>query len=134
MRNYLIKSVLALACFTLVSVPMPVQAQESSVTVTLSAGPSTVSPGGTVAAFGRVFNNSTSRVRLKDTFTSLAACGSQTMMGYGRLTLAPGESILVTVSYPIPPDACPGMYTITFAVGSGKNSAESSATAYITVQ
>jgi hypothetical protein len=135
MRNYIIKSVLALACLGLVLVPVPVRAQSSGVGLTIRVNPLTSSPGGTVGVFAFVTNNTGARLRTTVTFTSLAGCGIQTNLGYNKVVLSPGQTVQVTVSYPLSPDACLGVYAITITASSGgKNSSESSATAYLTVQ
>src|SRR6266404_9803533 len=135
MRNYLIKSFLALACLALVSVPMPVKAQGSGVGLTIRVNPLTSSPGGTVGVFAFVTNNSGARLRTTVTFTSLSACGIETNLGYNKVVLSPGQTVQVTVSYPLSPDACLGVYAITITAGSGgKTASASSAVAYLTVQ
>jgi hypothetical protein len=54
--------------------------------------------------------------------------------GEGRPTLNPGQSIQVTVGYPIPLGACLGTYEVTFHVKSGsKTGVESTASCYIVV-
>ena len=135
MRNYLIKSFLALACLALVLVPVPVKAQSSGVGLTIRVNPLTTSPGGTVGVFAFVTNNTGARLRSTVSFTSLSACGIQTSLGYNKVVLNPGQTVQVTVSYPLPPDACLGVYAITISAGGGgKTSSTSSAIAYLTVQ
>ena len=135
MRRNLINSFLALACLALVLVPVPVKAQSSGVGLTISVNPLTTSPGGTVGVFAFVTNNTGARLRTTVTFTSLSACGIQTNLGYNKVVLSPGQTVQVTVSYPLPPNACLGVYAISITAGSGgKTSSESSATAYLTVQ
>ena len=133
-RN-LIKSFFALACLALVLVPVPVRAQSSGVGLTIRVNPLTTSPGGTVGVFAFVTNNTGARLRTTVSFTSLSACGIQTSLGYNKVVLNPGQTVQVTVSYPLPPDACLGVYAITITAGSGgKTASASSAVAYLTVQ
>ncbi len=135
MRNYLTKGVLALACLAFVLVPVPVKAQSSGVGLTIRVNPLTTSPGSTVGVFAFVTNNTGARLRTTVTFTSLAGCGIQTNLGYNKVVLNPGQTVQVTVSYPLAPDACLGLYAITISGNSGgKTPSESSATAYLTVQ
>ena len=139
MQNYLTKSIMALAFLTLVSVPLTVRAQTPALGMTIRVNPLAASPGGTVGVFAFVTNNSSSRVRQTVYITSLSACGNKTSLGYNKLVLNPGQTVQVTVSYPIPPDACLGMYTVSISAGSsggGKNSAATvaSASASLTVQ
>ena len=111
MRNYLLRTFLALACLTLVAVPLPVKAQ-SDLGMSISVNPSEVTPGATVGVFAIVTNNTSKQLKTTVTFTSLSPCGTQTSLGYNKLSLYPGQTVFVTVSYPIPPDACKGTYTI----------------------
>lgn len=139
MRSYVVKSLLALACISLLAVPMPVGAQSSNVGLSIGVNPTTTTPGSMVGVFAMVVNNSTKDLRTTVTFTSQSPCGTQTSLGYHKLDLFPGQTIMVTVSYPIPPDACKGQYAVNItASGSGgkNNSAASTAssTAYLMVQ
>jgi hypothetical protein len=139
MKNYLSKSVMTLvcltACLTLVFVPAPVQAQSSPIGLTIRVNPTISSPGGTVGVFGIITNNTSSKLRTTVTLSSLSACGIQTQIGYTRVALNAGQSMQITVSYPLAPDACVGLYAVSIGASSGgKNASESSATAYLTVQ
>jgi hypothetical protein len=138
MKNHLNKGVMALvcltACLTLVLVPAPVNAQSSPVAMTIRVNPLTTSPGGTVGVFAFVTNTSGSRLRTTATISSLAPCGIETNLGYNKLVLNPGQTVQVTVSYPLAPDACLGTYAVSISVSSGKNGTVSSTTAYLTVQ
>ena len=133
-RNFFRNSWL-LVCLVLTLVPMPVRAQTSAFALGIRTNTSTVKPGGSVGVFAWVQNNTTSKQRVTTWFTSRSACGTETMIsGEGRVALNPGQSIQVTVGYPIPPDACPGTYEVTFHVRSGsKSGTESSTSCYITV-
>jgi uncharacterized membrane protein len=77
-------------------------------------------------------------LRTSVTFTSLSSCGIETAIGTTRLSLNAGQSMQVTVSYPLPPDACLGMYTVSITANSGgrksASTAAPSASAYLTVQ
>ena len=136
MKISLRKSLMALACLlasiTLLSVPAPVSA-ESQVGLTISVNPATTTPGGTVGVFTFVTNNTNTKLRTTVTITSLSPCGIQDNIGYNRLALLPGQTVQVTVSYPLAPNACKGTYAVTISSG-GKGSPTSSATAYLNVQ
>ena len=141
MRNYLGRSFLALTCLTLVSVPLPVLAQGSpDLGMSIYVNPSTTSPGGTVGVFATVTNNTANKVRATVTINSVSPCGTETSLGYNRLDLLPGQTIQVTVSYPIPTNACLGAYEVSISSkssGGGKNSsaaATTSASASLMVQ
>jgi hypothetical protein len=141
MRNHLIKSIVAAICLSMVLIPAEVTAQNSSdVGMSIRVNPSTINPGGTVGVFGLVTNNTSSKMRTAVTITSMSSCGTETVLGSGRLTLNPGQTIQVTVSYPLAPDACVGTYTVSITArspGGGKNStasADASASAFLVVQ
>ena len=137
MKISLRKSIMALACLlasvSLISVPAPVSAQ-SAVGLSISVTPSTTTPGGTVGVFSFVTNNTGSKLRTTVTVSSLSACGIQDNIGYNRLALNPGQTVQVTVSYPIAPNACKGTYAVTISAGGSKNSPGQSATAYLVVE
>jgi len=140
MRNYLIKSVVATICLTMMLVPAPVTAQSSDLGLTIRVAPAIASPGTTVGVISMVTNNTSSKLRTTVTFTAVSPCGVEASIGYNRLTLNPGQTIMVTTTYPIPSDACLGTYAMSVTAktggGGGKSSAASSpsATAYLTVQ
>src|SRR2546426_8895928 len=110
-RN-LIKGVLALACLALVLVPVPVKAQSSDLSMSIAAYPSAAHPGDDVGVYALVINTTSSKLRTTVTFTSLSACGTQTTLGYNRLSLYPNQGIQLSVQYPLSADACPGTYAI----------------------
>jgi len=139
MRKHLLKGVLALACLTLVSIPLPVTAQGPDLGMSIRVNPSSTTPGSTVGVFAIVTNNTSKSLKTTVTFTSLSPCGTETSLGYNRLSLYPGQTVWVTVSYPIPPDACAGQYAISIVEKSGgkpsgTSAAENAATCYLSVQ
>ncbi len=138
MRSHLIKSTLGLVCMALFCVLTAANAQGQSLGLSIRVNPTTISPGGTVGVFAMVTNNTSSKVRTTVTFTSLSPCGTETNLGYNKLALNPSQTVQVTVSYPIPPDACLGQYAVSISAssGGGKNSTSSTliSTAYLLVQ
>jgi len=136
MRDYVMKSFLLLTFIAFVLVPLPLRAQSSDMGMTIRVNPTTSSPGGTVGVFSVVTNNTNSKLRTTVTLSSLSPCGTETTIGYTRLALNPGQSMQVTVSYPLPPDACLGTYTVSISAKSGgkNSSATVSTSAYLTVQ
>ena len=140
MRNYLIIGVLALACLTLVSVPLPVNAQSPDTGLSIGTSSSTVARGGGVAIFALVTNNTTSKMRVTVSISAFSPCGTETSFGEQRLSLDPAKGVALSVYYPVPRDACPGMYAITITGDTGKNSKNTTAaslpstTAYVEVQ
>ena len=142
MRKFLLRSVLTLACLTIVSVPLPVSAQSPEVGLSIRTSSSTVVRGSGVAIFGLVTNNTSSKMRVTVALSSLSPCGSETSLGEARLSLDAGKSVALSSYYPIAADACTGMYSVTITADSGKGSnknstaaaAAPSATAFVEVQ
>jgi uncharacterized membrane protein len=128
-RNYLIIGILALVCFTLVSVPLPVEAQSSDVGLSIGTSSPAVARGGGVAIFALVTNNTTSKMRVTTSISAFSPCGTETSFGEQRLSLDAGKGVALSVYYPIPADACPGMYAITITADTGKNSNKNSTAA-----
>jgi hypothetical protein len=141
MRNYLMIGVLALACFTLLSVPLPVMAQSSDIGLSIGTSSPTVARGGGVAIFALVTNNTASKMRATVSISAFSPCGTETSFGEQRLSLEGGKGVALSVYYPIPADACTGTYAITITADTGKNSNKNSTaasspstTAYVEVQ
>lgn len=140
MRDHLIKTVLAVSLI-LLSVPMLAQAQKgggggqdpgttacSGISVYTSS--SQVTRGYNIGVVAMVVNCSSSKQRITVQFTSVSSCGVETAIGYNRVALNPGQSIQVTVAYPIPENACLGVYTVTATASSGKSTVSSSSTTF----
>lgn len=125
MRNYLIKSVIALACLTLVLVPVPVKAAGPTMYVTVS--PTSVLAGEWAGVSAVVINSSSSKLRITITFSAVDTCGTKMDLGYNRLALNPGQSVLVTTAYPTSASACRGTHVVTVSTG-GKSGATSAST------
>ena len=134
MRDYLTRSLLTAICVLLI-VGISAKAQSGDVGLSISVNPTTTSPGSTVGVFSFVTNNTNNKLRTIVTVTSASPCGTQTNIGYNRLTLEPGQTVQVTVSYPVASNACAGNYAISINASSGaKNSPVTSATTYLLVQ
>jgi hypothetical protein len=135
MRNYLMKSLLALACLALVVAPMPVKAAGAGMWITVS--PTSVLAGEWAGVSAVISNNSSSKMRVTVTFSAVDTCGTKMDLGYNRLALAAGQSVLVTTAYPTSSTACRGMHTVTVSSGGsggGKGgSTGASASAYLEV-
>ena len=122
MKNHLIKSVMMLVCLTLLLVPAPTRAQGSTFGVSIRVTPTTTTPGTTVGVVGYVTNNTNKKTRTTVTFTSLSPCGKTTTLGYSRVALNPGQTMMVTTTYPLAPNACVGAYTISIDAGGASTS------------
>jgi hypothetical protein len=135
MRNYFTKSLLALACLTMILMPAPMNAQSAGMGMYISVNPTAVLAGEWAGVSAVVTNSSSSKERITVTFKAVDPCGNEMDLGYNRLALAPGQSVLVTTAYPTSASACRGMHTITISTGNGrKNSSGSNASAYLEVQ
>ena len=135
-RNF-ITSVLAAACLTLILIPMPVNAQTSGLNLYVSVNPTTVLAGEWARVKGVVINNSASGAKITVTFTAVDPCGTKMSLGYNRLSLGPGEQVLITTAYATSPDACRGTHVVTMSTGGSKGkttSAGTIATANLEVQ
>jgi len=134
MRNYLMKSALVVACLGLVLVPAPVTTRAAGMDMYISVSPTSVLAGEWAGVSAVVINNSSSKMRMTVTFVAVDPCGSTMDLGYNRLALAPGQSVLVTTAYPTSANSCRGMHTVSVSTaGKGRN-AGVSANAYLEVQ
>jgi uncharacterized membrane protein len=140
MKRFFSQTIVALACLTFLLLPLPTSAQSSDVSLSIGTSAPTVTRGGGVAVYALVTNNSTSKIRSTVTLSAFSSCGSETRLGENRLTIEPGKSVALSVYYPVPSDACTGMYAVTINADSGKTGGKtasvssSSATAYVDVQ
>jgi hypothetical protein len=123
MKIHLLRSVMMLVCLTLVLVPPPANAQGSGFGVSIRVTPTTTTPGTTVGVIGYVTNNTNKKTRATVTFTSLSPCGIATGIGYNRVALNPGQTMMITTTYPLAPDACRGAYTISIDASGATTSA-----------
>jgi len=130
MRNYLIKVGLATLCLVMVSVPLNAQkgkpvggggggGSACAVVATPTLSTVTVSPGQNVGVFGRVGNCGSGKQRFTVTVSALSACGEETVIASSVITFNGGETKLISVSYPIAPDTCLGVSTVSVSVSAG---------------
>jgi hypothetical protein len=128
MRNYLLKSVLALACLALLSTPLSAQKGKPggggggggcAVVATPTLSTVTASPGLNVGVFGRVGNCAGGKKRYTVSVSSMSSCAAETMIGSSVVTFSGGETKLISVSYPIAPDTCLGPMAVTVSVYEG---------------
>jgi len=121
-RRSLIGGALALILVSMTLVPAPVSAAGVNLTVTVS--PTSVLAGEWAGVSGIVVNNSTAKIKTTVTFSAVDSCGTKTDLGYNRLMLAAGQSVLITTAYPTSASACRGTHTITMTMaGRGGGSA-----------
>jgi len=144
MRNHLIKSILALACLAMVAVPLSAQKGKGggngssggtgcAVVATPALSTVTASPGTNVGVFGRVGNCAGGKKRYTVTVSSTSTCSIETVIGSSVITFSGGETKLISVSYPIAPDTCPGPMTVTVSAYSGSTMLASDS-AVLTIQ
>ena len=110
-RMFIVTTVLLPFAMTLV--PAPVSAAGVNLTVTVS--PTSVLAGEWAGVSGIVVNNSTAKIKTTVTFSAVDSCGTKTDLGYNRLMLAAGQSVLITTAYPTNASACRGTHTITMS-------------------
>jgi hypothetical protein len=130
-RKSLVVSVLALFVLSMTLMPAPVDAS-SGVSLSVSVSPTSVLAGEWAGVSGIVVNNTSSKLRTTVTFTAYDSCGTKTDLGYNRLALAPGQSVLITTAYPTKTSACRGDATVTMSMG-GKGGTDSSVSATLQV-
>jgi uncharacterized membrane protein len=137
MQNVLVKGLFAIMCLALVVLPLPAQGQKgpdsvaaACSTVAVWTSSPQVTRGYNLGVVALVGNCSSSKQRITVELTSVSACGVETAIGYNRVALNPGQSIQVTVAYPIPADACTGIYTINVVTSSGRATLGSSSTTF----
>jgi hypothetical protein len=119
MRKYALRSLLAIACLSLVLVPAPVTTHAAGMDMFISVSPTSVLAGEWAGVSAVVVNNSASKVRMTVTFSAVDPCGTKMDLGYNRLALAPGQSVLITTSYPTSANACRGSHTVSMSTGGG---------------
>ncbi len=128
MRNYLIKSVLAVVCLTLMSMPLAAQKGKPggggggsgcAVVATPTLSTVTASPGLNVGVFGRVGNCDSGRQRYTVTISAVSSCAEETVIASSVITFNGGETKLISVSFPIAPDTCLGVSTVSVSVSAG---------------
>ena len=132
MKNYFIKGVLTLVCLTLSSMPLAAQKGKPggggtsggsgcAVVATPSLSTVTASPGLNVGVFGRISNCATGKQRYTVTVSAVSSCGEETIIASSVITFNGGETKLISVSYPISPDTCRGVSTVSVSVYAGGN-------------
>jgi hypothetical protein len=133
MKNFLIRSVLAIACLTLMSMPLAAQkgkpggggggttgGSSCAVVATPFLSTVTASPGINVGVFGRIGNCSSGKKRYTVTWTAKSSCGEETVISSSLISFAAGQYYMVSSTYVIPPDTCLGVSTITVSVYEGE--------------
>lgn len=130
----LMASVFAFICLSLVVVGPPTHAQSAGTQLFLSVSPTTITAGEWAGVTGVVINNTTAKQRITVTFAAYDPCGTKTDLGYNRLALSPGQSVLVTTAYATTTSSCRGTHSVTISTGGKRGSPGESATAYLEVQ
>ncbi len=137
MRNYIIKSFLALACLALVVVPLSAQkgggGGSSCAAADIQLGSYSASAGGWVGVYGSLQNCSPSKKRYTVEITATSACGVETMIAHYRSAFNPLENKLYSIVYMLAPTTCSGPSTVTVSVYDGSGML-TSASQTLTVQ
>lgn len=129
MNSYMIKIVLALACLIIVAMPTWGQKGKGgggstggsacAVVATPTLSTNISSPGLNVGVFGRVGNCSSGKQRFTVTISAVSSCSQETVIASSVMTMNPGETKLISVSYAIAPDTCVGTSTVSINVSAG---------------
>ena len=136
MRNYVMKSFLALACLALVSMPLAAQKGGGGggcATAMISTSSAFVTVGGNVGVSGQLHNCSSSKVRYNVEITATSACGVETMLTNGPMTFRADEYKLFLIGYVPPAGTCLGLSTLTVNISSGSTLLATASTT-VTVQ
>lgn len=138
MQRFLVNSLLGAACLMFLLMSTPASAQKGGPdngastcgNIAVWTSSPQVSRGYNIGVVALVTNCSSSKQRITVQFTSVSACGVETAIGYNRVALNPGQSIQVSVAYPIPENACPDIYTINAEASGGKSTLSTASTTF----
>jgi hypothetical protein len=142
MKNCLVKPALVLVCIVLVALPLFAQPGKGGGgstgcaivgTPRLSTTTTTTEPNSAVGVFDRVTNCATGKKRYTVTGSSVSSCGQETVFATGVISFAAGESKNLSVAYPIAPDTCLGVATVSISAYDGGTLLSSSSTT-LTIQ
>ena len=146
MRNNLLKIGLAATCLAMLSMPLFAQKGKPNggnggggggggcaVVFTPRLSTDTAAPGTNVGVFGKVSNCTSSKKRYTVTATSVSSCGEETVIGSSLISFAGGETKGISIAFPVPPDTCLGMSTVTVSAYESGNMLGTGA-AYLTIQ
>jgi hypothetical protein len=124
--NHLIKGLLVATCLALLSMPISALGDKPSGGGSTCASvdvpklsPNTTTAGNWVGVFSRVINCASGRQRYTVVFSATSACGEETTFSSGRVAFNGGEAKLVSATYPVAPDTCPGPCVVTVSVYAG---------------
>jgi len=132
MRIHLVKCVILIAALMFPAIVIKAQSADTSLFISLS--PTTVTAGEWSGVSGIVINNTSAKVRLTVTFSAVDPCGTKTDLGYNRLALNPGQSVLITTAYPTKATSCRGTHVVTISTGGKSGAPAISASANLEVQ
>ncbi len=146
MRNYVMKSFLALACLALVSMPLTAQKGKPGGSGSGSGGGggcatagitglsrTTASVGDGFALSGGLSNCSSQKKRYLVELTFTSACGVETTLVSNVMQFSPFENKLLSMVSAVPAGTCLGAGTVTLKISDG-STLLSSASAPLTVQ
>jgi hypothetical protein len=143
MRNYLIKSVLALVCLSTMSVPLSAQKIKPGGSGGTSGGcatagisglsRTTASPGDGFALSGGLSNCTARKQRYLVEMTFTSVCGVETTLVSTLLQFSPFENKLLSMVSAVPAGTCLGAGVVTLKVSDG-SSLLTSASVPLTIQ
>lgn len=117
-------------------VSMPLSAQKGNggggsgcaVVYTPRLSTTEASPGTNIGVFGKVTNCAGGKKRYTITATAMSSCGEETMIASSLISFSGGETKGLSVAFPIPPDTCPGVMTVTMSAYAGETMLSSEST------
>ena len=127
MRNHLVKVGIALACLSLLAIPLSAQkggkgsggSTNCAVVATPVLSTTTASAGINVGIFSRVGNCSGGKKRFTVEVSAVSSCGQETVIASPVITFEGGQYKLVSTTYTIAPDTCLGPSEVRVQVYSG---------------
>jgi hypothetical protein len=122
MQKYLTKSLFALLCLAMLSIPAHAQkgGTTSCAAADIQLGNYSASRGNWVGVYGSLQNCSPSKKRSTVEVFAVSACGVETTITNYRSAFNPGENKLYSVVYTIAPNTCIGTSTVTVRVSDGE--------------
>jgi hypothetical protein len=129
MRNQLIKGVMGFVCLTLLAIPLTAQkgghggsgggSTACAVVATPVLSTTTASGGINVGVFSRVGNCSSGKKRFTVTVSAMSSCGEETVIASPVISFEGGQYKLISTTYTVAPDTCPGTSEVMVRVYSG---------------
>ena len=133
MKSQLLKGLFALICLGVIAIPLSAQKGKGgggaggggstsgscAVVATPILSTTTASAGINVGVFSRVGNCSGGKKRYVVTVSAISSCGEETVIASPLISFEGGQYKLVSTTYAISPDTCPGLSKVVVSVSEG---------------